>query len=71
MIRKLSYVACDGPCGGDPAQAGMGAKEARAQARYEGFVRRDGQDLCPACAGRTGWRDNQGQWHDLAEGDEP
>lgn len=53
-IRKAWYVACDGPCGGDPAQIScVDAKDARRMARGEGFVRlrKDGAlyDICPRC----------------------
>lgn len=49
MIRHLSYVSCD-RCHGWPTEpVAEGAKEARAVARREGYVRRDGQDLCPDC----------------------
>lgn len=56
-IRKACYVACDGPCGGDPAPVATGgAAEARTYARGEGYVRvkRDGRlvDLCPGCQER-------------------
>jgi hypothetical protein len=64
VIRRLSYVACD-ECG-NPAQPGYGAKEARAIGRYEGFIRRDGRDLCPECADRHGFRHDSGQWEDLS-----
>jgi hypothetical protein len=55
VIRKACYVACDGPCGGDPAEVAVGgAAEARAYARADGYVRVkvDGRllDLCPRCA---------------------
>lgn len=43
-IRHLSYVVCD-VCG-DPAEAVDGAKEARKEARRQGYVRIDGRDLC-------------------------
>lgn len=45
MIATMVYVMCD-ECG-DPAPMADSAAEARAQARREGFVRRDGRDLCP------------------------
>ena len=46
MILHLSYVACD-VCGA-PAQPGDNAKEARAEARAEGYLTRKA-DLCPRC----------------------
>lgn len=54
MIHRACYVACDGPCGGDPAPVScFGADEARSFARGEGYVRVkvDGRfvDLCPRC----------------------
>lgn len=46
MIGRLSYVMCD-ECG-NPGAPADGAKEARAEARRQGFVRtEDGRDLCP------------------------
>lgn len=55
-VRSACYVACDGPCGGTPAEVSTGgAKRARRYAAEEGFIRRkltDGTsvDLCRRCA---------------------
>lgn len=48
MIAHLSYVMCD-RCGNPASTVGDGAKEARRVAAREGFVRHDGEDLCPWC----------------------
>lgn len=50
-IATLKYVRCD-ECGA-PAQPGDDAREARGQARREGFARRGGRDLCVVCSGRA------------------
>lgn len=50
MIAHLSYVMCDG-CG-SPAEPADDAKEARALARRQGFVR-GALDLCPQCQGKS------------------
>lgn len=50
-IARMSYVMCD-DCG-NPASCQDGATQAREAARSEGFVRRDGKDLCGTCATRT------------------
>jgi hypothetical protein len=49
-IDKLTYVSCD-VCGGNPTEPTIyGAREARKYARQaEGYVRRDGMDVCPDC----------------------
>lgn len=48
-IDKLTYVSCD-VCGSSPTEPVIGgAREARASARAEGYVRRSGQDICPRC----------------------
>jgi hypothetical protein len=47
VIARLSYVVCDECCDGAPP--GDDATEARALAQADGFVRRDGRDLCLAC----------------------
>lgn len=49
MIAHLSYVMCD-ECGNPAEPVGEGAKAARERSRAEGFVRRDGRDLCRRCA---------------------
>lgn len=49
MIRRAAYVACDG-CGNPAEIATDGAKMARQLALDQGFVRRDGRDLCGGCA---------------------
>lgn len=57
VIRRLSYVSCD-RCGGNPAQPGNDAKDARAIARTEGYTRQDGDDVCGRCSGTVdanGW----------------
>lgn len=56
MIAHLSYVMCD-RCG-NPAEACDDAKQARAAAKAQGYVRlgRSGptaEDLCPTCAKLT------------------
>ncbi|HET7455427.1 MAG TPA: hypothetical protein VFJ76_07900 [Solirubrobacterales bacterium] len=47
MIARLSYVMCD-ECG-NPGAPADNAREARAEARRQGFVRIDGRDLCKEC----------------------
>lgn len=53
MIAHMSYVMCD-RCG-NPSELADNAKEARALARREGYLRigagrRDAEDLCRQCA---------------------
>lgn len=52
MINRMSHVVCD-ECG-TPGEMADDAKEARASARREGFVRVDGRDLCWRCDPNSG-----------------
>lgn len=47
MIAHLSYVMCD-ECG-NPAELADNAKEARAEARRQGFKHMGQRDICREC----------------------
>jgi hypothetical protein len=52
MMARMVYVTCDRcfrPCGGTDLMADD-AKEARSTARRMGWIRVNGEDICPDCA---------------------
>lgn len=49
MMSRMFHVVCDG-CGQDVDGDEWYSALAKQRAKEEGYVRRNGKDLCPKCA---------------------